>query len=390
MFLKRLDVIGFKSFADRIAVDFVPGVTAVVGPNGSGKSNITDAIRWVLGEQSAKSLRGSKMEDVIFSGSDSRKAVNFAEVTLTLENEDQFLPLDYNEVSVTRRVYRSGESEYLINKQSCRLKDIVELFMDSGLGREAFSIISQGKVEEILNSKAEERRAIFEEAAGVLKYKTRKKKAEGKLIETQENLNRVNDILHELEGQVEPLKIQSSMAKEYLDHKENLEQIEVALMVHDIEEAHQKYEAVSAQLESYKEKELNLLSTLQSKEAKMEEWKNDVAALDESINDLQQVLLLVSEELEKLEGRKEVLKERKKNAVQNRGQLEKSKEELEERVASLKLQKAEHLQSVNQLSLEAKQIEEELKANEKKMQLFSVNLEEKIESLKSDYIELFE
>ncbi|RVT67130.1 chromosome segregation protein SMC [Niallia taxi] len=388
MFLKRLDVIGFKSFADRIAVDFVPGVTAVVGPNGSGKSNITDAIRWVLGEQSAKSLRGSKMEDVIFSGSDSRKAVNFAEVTLTLENEDQFLPLDYNEVSVTRRVYRSGESEYLINKQSCRLKDIVELFMDSGLGREAFSIISQGKVEEILNSKAEERRAIFEEAAGVLKYKTRKKKAEGKLIETQENLNRVNDILHELEGQVEPLKIQSSMAKEYLDHKENLEQIEVALMVHDIEEAHQKYEAVSAQLESYKEKELNLLSTLQSKEAKMEEWKNDVAALDESINDLQQVLLLVSEELEKLEGRKEVLKERKKNAVQNRGQLEKSKEELEERVASLKLQKAEHLQSVNQLSLEAKQIEEELKANEKKMQLFSVNLEEKIESLKSDYIEL--
>lgn len=388
MFLKRLDVIGFKSFADRIAVDFVPGVTAVVGPNGSGKSNITDAIRWVLGEQSAKSLRGSKMEDVIFSGSDSRKAVNFAEVTLTLENEDQFLPLDYNEVSVTRRVYRSGESEYLINKQSCRLKDIVELFMDSGLGREAFSIISQGKVEEILNSKAEERRAIFEEAAGVLKYKTRKKKAEGKLIETQENLNRVNDILHELEGQVEPLKIQSSMAKEYLDHKENLEQIEVALMVHDIEEAHQKYEAVSAQLESYKEKELNLLSTLQSKEAKMEEWKNDVAALDESINDLQQVLLLVSEELEKLEGRKEVLKERKKNAVQNRGQLEKSKEELEERVTSLKLQKAEHLQSVNQLSLEAKQIEEELKANEKKMQLFSVNLEEKIESLKSDYIEL--
>jgi len=388
VFLKRLDVIGFKSFADRIAVDFVPGVTAVVGPNGSGKSNITDAIRWVLGEQSAKSLRGSKMEDVIFSGSDSRKAVNFAEVTLTLENEDQFLPLDYNEVSVTRRVYRSGESEYLINKQSCRLKDIVELFMDSGLGREAFSIISQGKVEEILNSKAEERRAIFEEAAGVLKYKTRKKKAEGKLIETQENLNRVNDILHELEGQVEPLKIQSSMAKEYLDHKENLEQIEVALMVHDIEEAHQKYEAVSAQLESYKEKELNLLSTLQSKEAKMEEWKNDVAALDESINDLQQVLLLVSEELEKLEGRKEVLKERKKNAVQNRGQLEKSKEELEERVTSLKLQKAEHLQSVNQLSLEAKQIEEELKANEKKMQLFSVNLEEKIESLKSDYIEL--
>ncbi|WP_237705224.1 chromosome segregation SMC family protein [Bacillus coahuilensis] len=215
MFLKRLDIIGFKSFADRVNVEFVPGVTAVVGPNGSGKSNITESIRWVLGEQSAKSLRGSKMEDVIFAGSDSRKPLNFAEVTLTLDNEDQGLPLDYNEVSITRRVFRSGESDFLINNQSCRLKDIVDLIMDSGLGREAFSIISQGKVEEILNSKPEDRRTIFEEAAGVLKYKNRKKKAENKLFETQENLNRVQDILHELEGQVEPLKIQASMAKDF-------------------------------------------------------------------------------------------------------------------------------------------------------------------------------
>lgn len=166
---------GFKSFAERVRVDFVPGVTAVVGPNGSGKSNITDAIRWVLGEQSAKSLRGSKMEDIIFQGSDTRKPLNVAEVTLVLDNSDKRLPVDYEEVSVTRRVYRSGESEFLMNKQACRLKDITELFMDSGLGREAFSIISQGKVEEILSSKSEERRVIFEEAAGVLKYKNRKK-----------------------------------------------------------------------------------------------------------------------------------------------------------------------------------------------------------------------
>lgn len=221
MFLKRLDVVGFKSFAERISVDFVPGVTAVVGPNGSGKSNVTDAVRWVLGEQSAKSLRGTKMEDIIFAGSDSRRALNFAEVTLTLDNEDQFLPVEYNEVSVTRRVYRTGESDFLINKQSCRLKDIIELFMDSGLGREAFSIISQGKVEEILNSKAEDRRTIFEEAAGVLKYKNRKKKAEFKLMETQENLNRVSDILHELEGQVEPLKIQASIARDYLEKRKS-------------------------------------------------------------------------------------------------------------------------------------------------------------------------
>lgn len=176
MFLKRLEVIGFKSFAERIGVDFVPGVTAVVGPNGSGKSNVTDAIRWVLGEQSAKSLRGAKMEDVIFSGSDSRKPLNFAEVTLVLDNQDERIAVPYTEISVTRRVYRSGESEYLLNNQQCRLKDITDLFMDSGLGKEAFSIISQGRVDEILNSRPEDRRLIFEEAAGVLKYKLRKKR----------------------------------------------------------------------------------------------------------------------------------------------------------------------------------------------------------------------
>lgn len=225
VYLKRLDILGFKSFADRIGVDFVPGVTAVVGPNGSGKSNITDAIRWVLGEQSAKSLRGSKMEDIIFGGSDSRRPLNIAEVTLTLDNQNHGLSLDYNEVSVTRRVSRSGDSEFLINNQPCRLKDIIDLFMDSGLGREAFSIISQGKVEEILNSKAEDRRTIFEEAAGVIKYKNRKKKAEVKLFETQDNLNRVNDILHELESQVEPLKMQASMAKDFLEKKRNLKNL---------------------------------------------------------------------------------------------------------------------------------------------------------------------
>ena len=200
MFLKRLEIYGFKSFADRVTIEFDRGFTAVVGPNGSGKSNITDAIRWVLGEQSAKTLRGGKMEDIIFAGSDTRKPLNFAEVTLTLDNSDHFLPLDYEEISVTRRVYRSGESEFFINKQSCRLKDIVDLFMDSGLGKDGFSIISQGRVDEILNSKPEERRAIFEEAAGVLKYKKRKIKAEANLEETEENLNRVRDILHELEA----------------------------------------------------------------------------------------------------------------------------------------------------------------------------------------------
>jgi chromosome segregation protein len=387
MFLKRLDIVGFKSFAERVSVDFVPGVTAVVGPNGSGKSNITDAIRWVLGEQSAKSLRGVKMEDIIFAGSDSRKALNVGEVTLTLDNEDQFLPVDYHEVSITRRVYRSGDSEFYINKQSCRLKDIVDLFMDSGLGREAFSIISQGKVEEILSSKAEERRTIFEEAAGVLKYKNRKKKAEHKLSETQENLNRVEDILHELENQLEPLRLQSSIAKDFLERKEELEKFEVALTVYEIEDLHKKWESLLKQLEEHKDKEIEMASTIQSEEAQIEGLRSHVRELDESISKLQETLLIVSEELEKVEGKKEVLKERKKNASQNRSQLEKQIIENELKTASY----SELLQRESLLLCEIKREVKELKADfdskEKLFKAYSENIEDQLEDIKSEYIE---
>jgi chromosome segregation protein len=388
MYLKRLDIIGFKSFAERIGVDFVPGVTAVVGPNGSGKSNITDAIRWVLGEQSAKSLRGSKMEDIIFGGSDTRKPLNYAEVTLTLDNNDQGLAIDYNEVSVTRRVSRSGESDFLINKQPCRLKDIVDLFMDSGLGREAFSIISQGKVEEILNSKAEDRRTIFEEAAGVLKYKNRKKKAEGRLSETQENLNRVYDILHELESQVEPLKIQASIAKDFLEKKEELEKIEVALTVYDIEDLHEKWETLSKQLLEHQQEEVTLSAKLQVKEAKIEETRDHIFALDESITDLQSVLLQATEELEKLEGRKEVLKERKKNSTQNKEQLKNSIAEYSEKVSQLKKNKESQADLVHTLSEQVTSLKVLVKEKQEKLSLFTENIEGEIESLKSEYIEL--
>ena len=388
VFLKRLDVVGFKSFAERIGVEFVPGVTAVVGPNGSGKSNITDAIRWVLGEQSAKSLRGAKMEDIIFAGSDTRKALNFAEVTLTLDNEDQSLPIDYSEVSVTRRVYRSGESEFLINKQNCRLKDIVDLFMDSGLGREAFSIISQGKVEEILNSKPEDRRTIFEEAAGVLKYKNRKKKAEAKLLETQENLNRVADILYELEGQVEPLKIQASMARDYLEKKEELEKIEVALTAFEIEELHGRWGKLAKDLEVHKEDELKMSATIQKKEAEIEKLRDELTALDESISSLQNVLLHASEELEKLEGRKEVLKERKKNAAQNKDQLKKNITELSSRIADLEETRKTQEKAVALLSEEAEELQRGLEERQQQLMLYNEDIEGKIESLKSDYIEM--
>ncbi|MFD1735786.1 chromosome segregation protein SMC [Bacillus salitolerans] len=387
MFLKRLDIVGFKSFAERVSVDFVPGVTAVVGPNGSGKSNITDAIRWVLGEQSARSLRGSKMEDIIFAGSDSRKALNVAEVTLTLDNEDQFLPIDYHEVSVTRRVYRSGDSEFYINKQSCRLKDIVDLFMDSGLGREAFSIISQGKVEEILSSKPEERRSIFEEAAGVLKYKTRKKKAEYKLAETQENLNRVEDILHELENQLEPLKLQASIAKDFLEKKEELEKIEVALTVYEIEELHEKWERLLKQLEENKDKEIGLASTIQKEEIELEQLRDHVRSLDESISQLQEVLLLASEELEKVEGRKEVLKERRKNASQNQSQLEKQRADNEQKMKDLQSAILLESERLSELKGVVEELSTQLVEKERLSKSYSQNIEADLENVKSDYIE---
>lgn len=388
MFLKRLDIIGFKSFADRVSIEFVPGVTAVVGPNGSGKSNITDAIRWVLGEQSAKSLRGAKMEDIIFAGSDSRKPLNVAEVTITLDNEDQFLPLDYQEVSITRRVYRSGESEFFINKQPCRLKDIVDLLMDSGLGKEAFSIIGQGRVEEILSSKPEERRTIFEEAAGVLKYKIRKKKAENKLAETQENLHRVSDILHELEQQLEPLKMQASIAKDYLEKRDELERFEVALMVHDIEQLHQQWTSLKQLLAQHQNEEIQLSAALQKEEAEIEQLRDHITALDESIDGLQQVLLVASEELEKLEGRKEVLKERKKNAVQYKKQLEDAIASLSEKKERLELALKREKEQLAQLKKAVSTIQAELKEKQASLSAYDANVEEKIEQLKSDYIEL--
>ncbi len=252
MYLKSVEMQGFKSFADKIYLDFNPGITAIVGPNGSGKSNISDAIRWVMGEQSVKSLRGNRMEDVIFSGTEVRKPQGFAEVSLVLDNSGHIFPVDYEEVTVTRRVYRSGEGEYFINRNSCRLKDIHEMFMDTGLGREGYSIVGQGKIDEILSNKSEDRRRIFEEAAGITKYKYRKNDAEKKLERTQENLTRVTDIMTELAGQIEPLKNQSEKAKKYLNLRDELKTIEVNASVvsiekyrEDLKTAEKEYDAVS-------------------------------------------------------------------------------------------------------------------------------------------------
>ena len=217
MVLKSLEVQGFKSFPDKTLIRFGDDITAIVGPNGSGKSNISDAILWVMGEQSSKTLRGAKMEDVIFGGTQKRKAVGFAEATLTLDNSDRALPYDADEVMVTRRYYRSGDSEFYINKQSARLKDIHELFMDTGLGREGYSNIGQGRIDEILSLKSADRREIFEEAAGISKYRHRKEETERKLAHTVDNLLRIGDKVSELELQLEPLKEQSEKAKKYLE-----------------------------------------------------------------------------------------------------------------------------------------------------------------------------
>ena len=237
--LKALELHGFKTFSDKTVLSFESGITAVVGPNGSGKSNISDAIRWVLGEQSIKTLRCSKMEDVVFGGTPTRKAQGFAEVTLTIGNKDRRLPFDGDEVSITRRYYRSGESEYLINKASVRLRDIHELFMDTGLGRDGYSIISQGKIDSIVASKSEDRREIFEEAAGISRYRYRKLEAERKLKQAQENLLRLRDILIELEDRVGPLEKQAKKAKDYLFFMEKKRTLEIGLWLNTLNQSSQ-------------------------------------------------------------------------------------------------------------------------------------------------------
>ena len=387
MFLKRLEVIGFKSFADRIGIDFVPGVTAVVGPNGSGKSNVTDAIRWVLGEQSAKSLRGAKMEDVIFAGSDSRKPLNFAEVTLILDNSDDRLPLDYNEVSVTRRVFRSGDSEYLLNKQSCRLKDITDLFMDSGLGKEAFSIISQGRVDEILNSRPEDRRSIFEEAAGVLKYKQRKKKAEHKLFETDDNLHRVLDILHELDDRMEPLQIQASAATDYLRMSEELKGIELDVIAFDVKRIDDRLRELNIQVAEHTKNEQQLESVIENTETEVKRIRQELTNQDSIIDGAQEQLIEASSELERWDGRKQLLAEKRQNTDQQIEKLQLTIQELEE-------EKTELLEQLNDKQIGSKKKQEELNKERAELKQFehilkqsSAEIESEMEEWKTTYIE---
>ncbi|WP_035053271.1 chromosome segregation protein SMC [Carnobacterium pleistocenium] len=390
MQLKRIDITGFKSFADKTTIEFHEGVTAVVGPNGSGKSNITEAIRWVLGEQSARNLRGGKMNDIIFSGSEARKSVNLAEVTLILENEDHFLPLEFSEISITRRLHRNGESEFYLNKQACRLKDIVDLFMDSGLGKESFSIISQGKVESIFNSKPEERRSIFEEAAGVLKYKTRKKKAEQKLTETEENLNRVQDIVYELEGQVEPLREQSSIAKDFLSYKEQLTEMDIALMVVEIDQLKINWDERKKEIGSFEKQLTEKKQNLSECENQLKIKRKQKVNLTEEIEEIQQQLVQTIQLFEQTEGQKNVLSERNKYTTENLQQLESSREQSNQKISQLEQQLETINEELEGKSEQEKQLKLAFLAAEKEALSLSGNSKETIESLRDEYIDLMQ
>lgn len=318
MYLKEIKAQGFKSFADKTLIELGNNITGIVGPNGSGKSNVVDAIRWVLGEQSVKSLRGEgNMTDVIFSGSNSRNASGYASVTLVLDNTDHYLPLDYNEVSIKRRVYKDGSNEYFINDEKVRLKDITNILLDSGIAKESFNIISQGKIEEILSNKPEDRRIIFEEAAGVLKYKRRKEEALRKLDKTHTNMNRVDDIINELETQVGPLEEQKNKALEWKKINQELEGIEVSLIAHDITNINFEYQQSKNRIIELQD-EISKLSTNSSVgESKILEFKNKISSLDADIRNHQENLLELTKKVEQLNSRKTIILERQKYTVED-------------------------------------------------------------------------
>ncbi len=318
MFLKSITLKGFKSFADRTVIDFGEGITCIVGPNGSGKSNITDAFRWVLGEQRYKTLRGKHMHDVIFSGTNQRKALGFAEVMITFDNSTHFLAIDFEEVVVTRRLYRSGESVYAINDAECRLKDVKQLFMDTGVGVEGYSIIGQGRIDSILSTNKDERRLIFEEAAGIVKYRTRKDEAERKLARVNKNLERISDIVSELELRVEPLKEQAEKALQYKGLADELKSLEINIFIHDIEAANQKIELLKQDIEMRKAELAKDEMTLTTSLSQISEY-NDVIAKGEADyeSDLATIGQLKSD-IARLEGDIAVLKERATALVDNK------------------------------------------------------------------------
>lgn len=353
MYLKSIEVQGFKSFANKIVFDFHNGITGIVGPNGSGKSNVGDAVRWVLGEQSAKQLRGASMQDVIFAGTENRKPLSYAYVAITMDNSDHALSVDFEEVTVARRVYRSGESEYLINGNPCRLKDVTELFYDTGIGKEGYSIIGQGQIERILNGKPEERRELFDEAAGIVKYKKRKATAQKKLENERENLVRVNDILAELERQVGPLERQAEKARIYLKKKEELKTYDVNMFLLEVEriegqlkEVQEKYQIADQELKDANE-------SYESVKTKYEKMEQDMAIMDEKINTIRDNLSNSTVMKGKLEGQINVLNEQIHTA-------EMTDEHLQSRLDSIDREKEERIKSKESYDVQKQELDAQL------------------------------
>lgn len=388
VYLKSIDAIGFKSFADQTNVQFDKGVTAIVGPNGSGKSNITDAIKWVLGEQSAKSLRGSKMEDIIFSGAEHRKAQNYAEVQLRLDNHSKKLSVDEKEVVVTRRLYRSGESEYYLNNDRARLKDIADLFLDSGLGKEAYSIISQGRVDEILNAKPIDRRQIIEESAGVLKYKKRKAESLNKLDQTEDNLTRVEDILYDLEGRVEPLKEEAAVAKEYKTLSQQMKHSDIVVTVHDIDQYTNDNQQLDQRLNDLKGQQTAKEADKKILGQKIQQYKSERQQIDNDVESMNYQLVKATEAFEKYTGQLKVLEERKKNQSETNARYEEEQENLNELLENIINEQTEAKSVFETLKEKQKELNGIIRQLEKQLYISDESHDEKLEEIKNEYYTL--
>lgn len=390
MYLKRLEMQGFKSFAEKIKLDFNCGITAVVGPNGSGKSNIADAIRWVLGEQSVKTLRGSKMEDVIFAGTEHRKPLGFAEVTIVLDNSDSTLPIDYEEVAITRRVYRSGESEYLINKTNCRLKDITELLLDTGIGRDGYSVIGQGRIDEILSTRSEDRRQIFEEASGIMKYKVRKHDAEKKLELTRQNLERINDIIAELESQLEPLREQSEKARRFLDLREELKVLEVNVYLDSMKKFRDRLEVLDKQLKTVQDQINDENNKLDEITRSNKEKTDLLKTMDERLEEAKQLFYEMEGNLERCSSEIKLNQEKIANLMQNIERLDTEKAELREKIEVLETEEAGKKDRLKYLERQLEEYSAKLAGFEKQMEELLKTLDEEersIELLKSEIMD---
>ncbi|MBR3209383.1 MAG: AAA family ATPase [Bacilli bacterium] len=380
MYLKTIKAKGFKSFADQTELDFTNEINGIVGPNGSGKSNVVDAIRWVLGEQSVKSLRGeSTMTDVIFSGSKSRQPMNMASVSLIFDNKDNYFPISYDEIEIKRRVYKDGTNEYFLNGEKVRLKDITNLLLDSGIAKESFNIISQGQIEEIISSKPENRRIIFEEASGVLKYKRRKEEAIRKLEKTHNNIDRISDIISELSERIEPLKMEREKALEYKDASSNLESLDIALITEDITKINFEYQEAKDKLESLNKEIIEMMTTSSSNEAEIEKYKNQILKIDNEIRIKQEEILKTTALAENLNARKQIINERKKYEVDN-AKLHDTVVELKEKQLTTENEINSLKNEIDYLKKDLTEINEKIKQEENKLK---IQQEEKLKIQKS-------